>query len=86
MNTPAPAFTDPAARRLGKRIRARRAELGMTQLKLAEISGLSQSSISTWEAGRKRPNIDSLVSLRDALGVTPAEFADWIELLGHRAS
>lgn len=74
------AFTDPRARKLGRRIRAKREDLNLTQTQLAHLAGTQQAAISAWERGRKRPTLTNLVKLRNALGLTEDEFAEWIEV------
>lgn len=46
---------------------------GLSQLKLAEISGVSQSFINYLEAGTKQPTLKTLEKLAPALGVTIGE-------------
>lgn len=76
----APAFTaNPAARRLGKRIRTKRRALKMTQDRLAEVSTVSQGAISRIERGEMMPSLATLMKLRGALGLPPDEFTEWLE-------
>ncbi len=61
-------------RRLVGRNAARlRREKGLTQERLAEISGLSQQYISGLEQGRRNPTIVTLYELSTALGVSHLE-------------
>jgi len=53
-----------------KRIRARRAALGMTQQQLADACGIDPSTVSKWEKGVQLPPSNVLPALCDALGVT----------------
>ena len=50
-----------------------RKEKGMTQERLAELSGLSQQYLSGLERGRRNPTIVTLYELATALGVTHVE-------------
>ena len=78
---PAPTFTDPRARRIGRRIRERRTQLlEMTQVEFAEAFGLSQAAVSQWESGQRLPSLPSLMKLRGALGLSDEEWLDWVEL------
>lgn len=77
MNTP--TFTDPRARRIGRRIKSKRKALGMTQDQLADTADLSQGAISKWEAGDATPTLASLLKLRAALGMTDDEFSALID-------
>ena len=74
-------FTNPAARRIGKRIHTRRAELGLTQDELAATSGVTQSAISRIERGAAMPSLTTLLKLRMALGLTDDEFNAWLEVV-----
>lgn len=53
---------------LANRIVEIRLSLGLSQKKVAEITGLRQSSISSWELGRRTPLPDGLIKLADAFG------------------
>jgi transcriptional regulator with XRE-family HTH domain len=63
---------DPAA--VGRRVRERREELGLSQRALAE-PGLSYAYISRIEAGVRRPSVRALRKLAPKLGVS----AHWLE-------
>lgn len=65
---------------LGKKIRAHRDELGLTQAELADKLGLTYSSVSQWESGRATPRTPILRQLADLFGTTVAE------LMGEDAS
>lgn len=58
---------------LGGLIRAWRESKPITQEKLAEKLGVSQSLITDWERGKARPLADSLVALADVMGVHPRD-------------
>ena len=60
-------------RRVGERVRALRAGRGLTQLRLAERSGISRPSIANVEAGRQNVSLRQLCALAAALGVTVEE-------------
>jgi transcriptional regulator with XRE-family HTH domain len=61
-------------RRVGERVRALRAGRGLTQLRLAERSGISRPSIANVEAGRQNVSLRQLCALAEALGVGVEEF------------
>ena len=52
---------------LGKAVRERRLELGLTQVELARRSGMTQSQLSRLEAGGTEPTIRVLDRLAKAL-------------------
>jgi transcriptional regulator with XRE-family HTH domain len=56
-------------RRVGERVRELRADRGLTQLRLAERSGISRPSIANVEAGRQNVSLRQLCALASALGV-----------------
>jgi transcriptional regulator with XRE-family HTH domain len=58
---------------LGRRMRARRSELGRTLLTVANEAGLSVPYVANLEKGRGNPTLDVVVSLARALEVDPAE-------------
>ena len=52
---------------LGQAVRARRLELGMSQVELAERAGMTQSAVSRLESGGAVPTIGVLERLATAL-------------------
>lgn len=56
---------------LGKRIAARRRELGLKQYQLNERAGLSDKYISCIETAKSIPSIDVFMRICDALETTP---------------
>lgn len=65
---------------LGKKIRAHRDELGLTQAELADRLGLTYSSVSQWESGRATPRTPILRQLAELFDTTVAD------LMGEDAS
>jgi transcriptional regulator with XRE-family HTH domain len=55
---------------LGQRIKARREELGLTQLQLAQALGVTPQHISVIEKDKRSPSLESLAKLAQELGVT----------------
>lgn len=55
---------------LGERIREERTKLGLTQEKLAESTGISDSYMGQIERGERSLSLDTLVNLTNRLGVT----------------
>lgn len=58
---------------LGKKIRAHRDELGLTQAELADKLGLTYSSVSQWESGRATPRTPILRQLAELFDTTVAD-------------
>lgn len=55
------------------RLREIRIEKGLSQSELARRSRVHRVSICRYEAGVKKPSVDTVVRLADALGVTTDE-------------
>lgn len=55
---------------IGKRIKELRKGKGLTQEKLAEMSGIEPSNISHIERGATKPSLPTLIAIANALGVT----------------
>jgi transcriptional regulator with XRE-family HTH domain len=60
-------------RLVGKNVKRIRERKGLTQERLAEISGFSQQYISSLEQGRRNPTIITLYELAVSLGVNHVE-------------
>ena len=56
------------------RITSYRNQKGWTEYQLAEQSGLTQSTISSWYRKNMLPTIPSLTKLCDAFGITLSQF------------
>lgn len=54
---------------IGKAIRTRRKQLGMTQLDLAEIAGLQRQTISRVEAGNGAVTIATVARIAEVVGL-----------------
>ena len=61
---------------MGKRIRDLRQRRGLTQRELAELSGLSESALRSYELGDRFPKSTHLLSIARALKVRPEAFED----------
>jgi transcriptional regulator with XRE-family HTH domain len=64
---------DGVQRRVGARVRELRAGRGLTQLRLAERSGISRPSVANVEAGRQNVSLRQLCALASALDVAVEE-------------
>lgn len=58
---------------IGKRVRARREEIGINQTELALMTKLSQTCISELENGKYNPKATTLVKISRALRTTVSE-------------
>lgn len=61
---------------LGGRIRRYREYRGLSQKRLAELIGVSNSRVSNWEMGLNRPDADILADICRVLKVSPSELLD----------
>lgn len=59
---------------IGKRIKQRRKELGLTQMQIKHATGISSGNMSEIENGNKLPSTPALISLSDILDCS----IDWI--------
>ena len=55
---------------LNENIRTLRKRMGLTQVELAERLNVSQSTITSWENGTRRPDLDLLPVLAKIFGVS----------------
>lgn len=62
----------PIAPRVGRAIKRRREELGMSQESLAEEAGLHRTYISLVERGHRNITVDALSQIAEALDVYPS--------------
>lgn len=58
-----------AAQKLGRKIRERRHELGYSQEKLGELTGLDRTYISGIERGVRNPSLKNIEKIAKALDV-----------------
>lgn len=64
---------------VGRRIKVRRVELGMTQAELAEKLSVGQSNLSYIERGKRDVSVSLLAEIAQALRCRPEEFFRWPE-------
>lgn len=57
-------------------LKRNRESMNLTQEKLAEIIGVSQSAVGLWESGKREPNISTLCKLADFFGITVDSLID----------
>jgi len=66
-------MVDWSSMSVGEKVKYCRESMGLSQSKLAKLSGLAQSSISYIESGNKKPNIETISILAKALD-SPVSF------------
>lgn len=72
-----PIVSESLGKYWGRRIRARREALGMTQVQVAQLAQLSQQAIAQYETGRFVPADNTKLRLARALGVAPGVLFEW---------
>ena len=58
-------------------LRAERGRKDLSQEQLANICGISQMTISSYENEASVPTVDRIADIADALGVSPNELLGW---------
>lgn len=61
--------SDRAQAELGRAVRRRRRDLGLTQEELAALAGLARRSVSAVETGKATIRLDIVLALLDVLGL-----------------
>jgi transcriptional regulator with XRE-family HTH domain len=69
----APVPVSEAAAEFGRRVRARRNELGLSQEALADVAGLHWTFVGQVERGRRNLSLHNILKLAAALGVDPGD-------------
>lgn len=69
-----------AAVQLGRRLASRRALLGWSRERLAEAAGTHPNYVGSLERGDQDAGLVTILRLAKALGVTPGELLDDIEI------
>jgi transcriptional regulator with XRE-family HTH domain len=67
---------------LGRALRGLRRERRLRQSDLAATSGVPVSSLSSYEQGRRLPNLENLERLVDALGLSLGDLDDALQRYG----
>lgn len=66
-------YVSLALQTLGERVRERRRELGLSQVALADVSGLHWTFVGQVERGRRNLSVHNLLKLAAALEMDAAE-------------
>lgn len=61
---------------LGKALKIKRQSNDLTQAELSELADVDRMSISQYEHGKKKPSLETLIALADALDCTLDELCD----------
>lgn len=63
----------------GEAIKELRTRAGLTQIELAEKTGITQAAISYYESNEKIPNVKTADKIAGALGVTLNDIMNMVE-------
>ena len=63
------------------RLKALRADAGLTLMQTAHRAGLSYTTIQSYEGGLRVPRLDNLFALAAALGVDPGDLVEKVDEL-----
>lgn len=66
----------PSTTTLGRALQLARRDRALSQTALGDLVGERQSTISSWESGKSRPNLAQLVALTGALRVDRTALID----------
>jgi transcriptional regulator with XRE-family HTH domain len=72
-------------RELGRRIRARRTAMGLSQEQLGHRAGLHRTYIASLESGERNPGLHTLVKLALGLGIDVADLVRGLQGFDARA-
>lgn len=64
----------------GKRVRARRNELGLSQEALADLAGVHRTYVGSAERGERNVALLNILRIATALGVKPGSLLDGLRL------
>ena len=79
MPAPSKSPVSPATREFGRRVTARRAELGLTQEKAAERIGVHWTYLGQVERGRRNVTLHNILKIAEGLEITPGELVDGLQ-------
>ncbi len=75
-----PRVPSPAAKHIGRQIRAARRAADLTPESLGHATGIDSSNIRAYETGRAMPSVHSLLRIALALDTSPGELLDGLTL------
>ncbi|MDV6314729.1 helix-turn-helix transcriptional regulator [Gordonia amicalis] len=80
MPAPSKSPVSPATREFGRRVLARRTELGLSQEKAAERCGLHWTYLGQVERGRRNLTLHNILKIAAGLDTAPGELVDGLEV------
>lgn len=70
---------EPQLHEFARNLRATREAAGMSQVELAERSGVSLAHVNRLENARREPGMKTIIRLSRAMGTTPSELFRGVE-------
>lgn len=67
--------------KLGKQIKQRRRQLGLSQQELAEKLGISLNFIGKIEVAFSKPSLDTLIKIADGLNLTVSDLCNFNKII-----
>jgi transcriptional regulator with XRE-family HTH domain len=74
----------PRFENIGKALRLLREKQGKSQNDLAQTAGITSAMLSNYETGEKKPSLDSLGKVLDALGLYLGKIDDALDMVNDR--
>ena len=62
---------------ISEQLKIARKQAGLTQDRVSEITGINKKTISNWETGTSRPDVDNVGVLCDSYKISPNEIFEW---------
>ena len=69
----------PATKKLGRRLRIRRSEVGLSQEEFAHAAGLDRSYVGSIERGERNISVRNLLRLAEAADIDPGELTNGLK-------
>ncbi|RDB47056.1 helix-turn-helix domain-containing protein [Tsukamurella tyrosinosolvens] len=79
MSSPSKSTVTPATREFGRRVAAKRAELGLSQEKAAERIGVHWTYLGQVERGRRNVTLHNILKIAEGLEIAPGELVDGLQ-------
>lgn len=76
MSGPGKPPINPTAQAFGARVRARRAELGLSQEAAAHACGVHWTYLGQVERGQRSPRVENILRFASGLDTTPGQLLD----------
>lgn len=79
MPPPSKSTVTPATREFGRRVAARRVELGLSQERAAGRIGVHWTYLGQVERGRRNVTLHNILKIAEGLEITPGDLVDGLQ-------